>query len=267
MNTRQAPLGLVVEGSSVESFTLRLPSIVAGLGPVKSATPRVARRVANRLRAGFPIDSYEELQSAKLILLYVPDTSVTRVVDEICQAELVHRGLSFLLCETWRTTKVLEPLSKRGAAVATSVISSGPPVSSCVLEGDVPVLRKARRFLADDDIRVLNLRPGCKPLYFAAELLATTLPLPLLFDAQSALRSSGIEGKQLYMVEEEMVVRMLRTFRGGARIAWGGPLTECSPETAEGHLSALQEKSPVLASTVSEQLAWARKRLNRPKAR
>jgi hypothetical protein len=135
------------------------------------------------------------------------------------------------------------------------------------LEGDIPALRKARRFLAEDDVRVLSLRPGHKPFYFAAELLATTLPLPLLFDAQSALRSSGIEGKQLYLLEEDMVVRMLRTFRGGARVAWGGPLTECSPETAEAHLSVLQEKSPLLAGTVNQQLAWAKKRMNRPKPR
>jgi hypothetical protein len=56
---------------------------------------------------------------------------------------------------------------------------------------------------------------------------------------------------------------MFRSFANGARAAWGGPLTECSEETASQYLRALRENQPQMAEGVEEQLAWARRRIRR----
>jgi predicted short-subunit dehydrogenase-like oxidoreductase (DUF2520 family) len=258
---KQPLLGLVVEGNSTGSAVLRLPNITEELGPIKSAALRVARRLSNFLRAGYAVAEYQELQAARVILLRVPDAAVLRIVSELSEAELVFKELSFVLCESWLTSNVLEPLRRSGASVATLV---GMPVrlrNWFALEGDPSAVRQVRRVIDQDGARTFELRPGTKPLYFAGQLLATTLPQPLIAAAQQALRSSGISGKHLSIVLEGMVHEMFSTFLKGARTPWGGPLAECSTETVNYHLEVLRRNHRDLAGLVDEQLASARRRM------
>src|SRR5579884_4074992 len=96
----QQPLGLVVEGNATASAILKLPSVLDELGPVKAGVPRVARRLSNFLRAGYPVATYQELQEARLILLRVPDQTVSRLVSELTASGLVLKDLVFVLCES-----------------------------------------------------------------------------------------------------------------------------------------------------------------------
>ena len=262
---KRLPLGLVVEGNSTSSAILRLPSVGAELGPVKSVAIRVARRLSNFLKAGYAVATYEELQVARLVLLRVPDSAVPRLIGDLCSAELVFKDMSFVLCESWLSSDVLHPLVERGATVATviSVPSSGD--KWFVVEGQLSAVRQMRRFMERNNARSFEIRPGTKPLYFAATLLATALPVPLFFDAQQALRASGITGNQLYGLLDEMAKDMFRSFVSGARVTWGGPLTECSEETANSYLRLLHGSHPQLAEEVEDQLAWARRKF--PKQR
>ncbi len=67
-------LGLIAEGNSTNSAVLRLPKIADELGPVKSVTLRVARRLSNFLRAGYAVSEYKDLDAARVVLLRVPDS-------------------------------------------------------------------------------------------------------------------------------------------------------------------------------------------------
>lgn len=260
---KRLPLGLVVEGSSTNSTLLRLPSVAEELGPVKSATVRVARRLSNFLKAGYAVAQYEDLQVARVILLRVPDSTVARIVSEMCDSGLQFKDLSFVLCESWLNSDVLQPLADRGATVATVVSVPSVRQKWFVAEGQLSAVRQVRRFIERNEGSTFELRPGTKPLYFAAQLLVTALPVPLFFDAQQALRSSGISGNHLYTLLDEMSREMFRSFANGARATWGGPLTECSEETATRYLSAVRESQPQIAEAVEDQLAWARKKIRR----
>ena len=118
---KQSQLGLVIEGNATSSTVLRISRLVKNLGPVKSATVRVARRLSNALRAGYAVEQYEDLQAANLIFLRFPDAAVARIVQEVCASELVLKDMSFVLCESWLTSDVLYPLATRGASTATVV--------------------------------------------------------------------------------------------------------------------------------------------------
>jgi len=235
------------------------------LGPVKSGAIRVARRSSNFLKAGYPVAKYEELQAARLILLRLPDSAVPRLVGELCQAKLIFKDLSFVLCESWLNSDALLPLADRGATVATIVSVPSSRDKWFVVEGQLTAVRQIRRFMERNEARAFEIHPGTKPLYFAAALLTTALPVPLFFNAQKALRASGINGHQLYGLLDEMAKDMFRSFVNGARITWGGPLTQCSEETANAYLSAVREKHPQIGEAVDEQLAWVRSKL--PKQR
>lgn len=258
-------IGLVVEGNITHSAVLRMPKLGEDLGPVKSASVRVARRVSNFLKAGHAVAEYEEMQPAQLILLRVPDESVSRIVEEIFAAELILKDVSFILCESWLSLEALAPLRLRGASVGTVLPVPSSRRDWFVVEGDPQATRYIKRFLEMNEARALELRPGGKPFYFAAELLSTALPIPTLFAAQSALRASGIAGNNLYTLLNEMTQSMLRDLLKGARANWTGPLAHCSAETVGDHLEAVRRTDPQLADFIGQQLEAARARMDRGK--
>lgn len=255
----QLPAALVIEGNSTNAPVLKLPRIAEELGPIKSGSLRIARRVSNFLRAGYAVSTYEELQAAKLVLLRVPDPSVERVVAELCATELNFQDLAFVLCDTWLTSDVLAPLRLRGAAVASmSQIHAGQHAIFFAIEGHAGATRPLRRLLDRCDARSFELKAGTKELLFSAELLTTALPIPLFVAAQQALRACGIIGKPLSAVLEGNAEEMFRAFCAGVRLTWGGPLTECSAELAEQHLAVLRKNLPEVARIVDQQLPAAR---------
>ena len=251
---KQAQLGLIVEGKAASSALLRLPTIAQELGPVKSASMRVARRFSNLLHAGYPVDDYEELQAARLILLRVPDATVSRVVEELSSSDLLFRKLAFGLCETWLPTDVLEPLRQRGSAVATLVSVPTVRHNWFAVEGQTSAVRQIRRLLDRNDMYSTEIHAESKALLFGAELLATVLPLSLFAAAQEALRCSGISGKPLSALIEEMGLKMLRDFAKGTRLLWGGPLAQCSLETANSYFENLRRSHPRLAKALDEHI-------------
>jgi hypothetical protein len=255
---KQLQLGLVIEGNSTESAVLHLPRLAEELGPIKSTVLRVARRVSNMLKAGYAVADYEELQAASLILLRVPDNSAPRVVHEICSSELVLKDLSFVLCESWLPVDELSPLADKGASVATLVKLSTHQGSWFAVEGQAKAVRQMRQFLDRNDVRSNELLPGSKHLLFASEVLATALPLPLLVTAQQALRASGISGKVLSALLEQMTQKTVQDFLKGARAVWGGPLAASSQETGQTHLEQLRRSHPSIASLVEEHLPSGR---------
>jgi predicted short-subunit dehydrogenase-like oxidoreductase (DUF2520 family) len=260
---KQLQLGLIVEGNAISSAVLRLPGLAADLGPIKSTGLQGSRRVSNFLRAGYAVTRYEELQKAKLVLLRVPDAALPRVIEELCASELVFPELSFVLCESWLLTDTLKPLKARGASVASLVAARGGKRKSFIVEGELATVRQVRRVLERAGARTLELRTGTKSLFFAADLFASALPVPLLLAAQQALRDSGVTGNRLWELLDGMGREMLDSFLRGARVTWGGPLAQCSPETAQAHMKSLSADHPDLAGLLNEQLSWARRRLSK----
>lgn len=255
--TKQLQFGLIAEGDSRHSQVLRLPRLAEDLGPVKSSSFGNARKLSNFLRAGYAVSEYDELQAARLILLRVPDATLSRIIDELYAAGLVLSNFSFVLCESWLTTEALAPLRQAGASVATLVSVPTQERNWFLMEGQQTALRPLRHFIDRNDARALEIRPSTKHLYFAAELLATALPMPLLLASQQALRGTGLASHNLNTISEEMFQEMFRGFLKGARMIWGGPLNECSPELAAAHLAALRSSHPEIAEMIERHLPYA----------
>ncbi|MGH9582493.1 MAG: hypothetical protein ACRD4O_06110 [Bryobacteraceae bacterium] len=263
---KQLQVGLVVEGKTNNSAILRLGGVLERMGPVKSESFAVARRVSNALHAGYAVKRFDDLQAARTILLLVPDRVVRRTVDHFCDSGMPLEGISFILCESWLPSDVLEPLAVRGAVVASVVEVAAANRNWFVVEGHAAATRQIRRMIEHKgDARAFELRPGAKPLYFAAELLATALPMPLFLAAEEALRASGISGQHLHILLREIAEKAFRSLLKGGRGHWGGPLTECSPEAAEAHLKVVRGACPGLAEIVDRQLAWASQRMRKEK--
>jgi predicted short-subunit dehydrogenase-like oxidoreductase (DUF2520 family) len=259
---KQLRVGLVVEGNTTASPILRLSCLVAELGPIKSAALQVARRVSNSLRAGYGVTEYEDLEAARVVLLKLPDAEVPRIVVELCAANLPFGEMSFVLCESWLTSDALTALGRRGAQIA-SVVNAGPLFRNCfAVEGDLPAVRKTKRLLERGGAKTVELRSGAKPIYFAANLLSTAIPIPLFQLAQHALRESGVAGNDLAMLMHDWSDLMAERVRKGGRATWGGPLAECSEDTADEHFKKLSVQDPSLAAALHEWLALARRQMS-----
>jgi hypothetical protein len=255
--TKQLPFGLVAEGDSRYSEILRLPNLSEDLGPVKANSFGSARKLCNFLRAGYAVTEYDELQAARVILLRVEDEALPRVVEELASAGLVLSNFSFVLCESWMTTDALAPLRDAGAAVATVMNVPTERRNWFIMEGQPMAVFHLRRFIERNDARAVEIRSGTKSLYFAAELLIQALPVPLLIAAQQAFRTTGITSKNLALISGEMIQEMVRGLMKGARMIWGGPLAQSSPETAAAHLESLRSSNPDIAAIIDHYLPYA----------
>ena len=191
------------------------------------------------------------------MLLRVPDTAIPRIVEELCSSELGLRDVSFVLCETCLSTNILQPLQIRGAWTATLAAVQTPRKSWFILEGQLTAVRQVRKFLNRSDARVFELRPGTKPLYFAAQLLTTALPTVLLSAAQQALRTAGITGNPLHELMEQMSVEMFRAFANGVRFSYPAGRVGCTSALASEYLDDIRANHPQIARILDEHLAIA----------
>jgi uncharacterized protein DUF2520 len=254
MKTSRRQLGLIVEGNSTKSVVLRYPGLADGIGPIKALSPAVARRVSNFFRSGESVDSYEGLRECESVLIRVPDSSIPRIISEICGSRLDLTGMSFVLCESWLSSDSLADLKSRGATVATVVPVLGDNGKWFALEGQFVAVKRARRLLNGLNARTVELKPGTKHLYFAASAFAETLPRALFTAAQKALRMSGVTGKHLYELVEEMAQGMFRDLDRGTRGGWSGASVGCPEQIASGYIDELKKTSPELAVLLCEQL-------------
>jgi hypothetical protein len=244
---KKPQVGLIVEGNSTRSAILSCSRISEEIGPIKSASVRLARRASNQLRAGYAVKTYEELQAAKLILIRVPDTSVARIANELCHAELPFPTLSFVLCESWMPKQSLDTLLKRGASTATLVGIPGCQKNWFAVEGERTAVRRTKAVFKEAEANIMELATGTKDLLFTAGLMTTVLPVRYFMAAQQALRLSGISGNLLDRVLAGLATQMLKETMGGGRTAATGVLAECPPETATAYLEAVQREYPEFA--------------------
>jgi predicted short-subunit dehydrogenase-like oxidoreductase (DUF2520 family) len=257
MRKAQRQLGLIVEGNSTKSAILRFPGLAETIGPIKALSPAVARRVSNFFRTGISVDSYESLQECESVLIRVPDAGIPRIASEICASSLNIAGMSFILCESWLPSDALGALRSRGATVASVIPVRGNNGRWFAIEGQFVAAKRARRIFHDLEARTVELKPGTKHLYFAASAFAETLPRALFAAAQKALRMSGVTGKHLYALIEEMAQNMIRDLDRGSRGGWSGAPLDCPDQLASKYMSELRRTSPELAALLTEQLRLA----------
>lgn len=249
--------GLVIEGNSTASTLLRLPGFAAELGPIKSSGLQVARRVSNFLNTGYAVTSYADLATARTILIRVPDNSIERVTTEICNAQWHWSEHSFVLCETWAPTERLQRLRMLGANIASLVALPGIQEKIFAVEGDVAAVRQVRRIIERANARTIELRAGTKHLFFAATILCTAIPVPILLLAQQFLRDCGISGNQLSGAIEQMSQEMFAGFLKGARLTWGGELAESLKSLQGAHWNRLDDTHPQLARSLRDLVKWS----------
>lgn len=210
--------GLICAGGVGQSFVARFPALLASVSLVKATSFRVARRIANSLRAGRAVEHYAELAQVDLIWIAVPDAALESMIRNLA-AEIDGKEKRIVLCDTARDSLWPDSLQKAGARIA-SINAIGPNDEMLIAEGHPHALREVRRFAAADHRKVIEIRPGSKRLFLAGVHLATHIALPGIAAAVESLRVAGFSRAEATRLVEELGGRTLRAYAKAGPKAW-----------------------------------------------
>lgn len=224
-----------------------LPAALDGLGPVKGLSFRVASRIANTMRAGHPVNCYQELDECGVVIITVPDRLLPRIVEEMGSSGVGWQGKAVILCDSDRDSSGLAPLSAQGAAVASLSVLKAFQERRFVMEGDPLALLELKRLLVGAQGKALKIRKGRKLLYLAGVSFATSLATPLLAGSADCFRKAGVGSTLSPGLTAKVMLQSVRAFRKAGRKGWTGPLAGGDERAFASQLEALLHADPALA--------------------
>ena len=244
-------MGMIGAGGVNRSFLARMPMLLGRMGPVKAASFRVARRIANTLRAGHAVTNYAAMAPCDLIWIAVPDTGIDRVSRDLAAATPL-AGKIVVLCASALDSFWPGPLLAAGALVATlnCVEESGERVF--VAEGDPMAMRELRRVIAADKRKLIELRAASKALYFSGVHLATYLLLPWIAASVESLRNAGLSRTEATRVASALGTRALRDYAKAGPKAWSAAAAHRLRQSISLDLESVREVDPRLAALYAE---------------
>jgi predicted short-subunit dehydrogenase-like oxidoreductase (DUF2520 family) len=228
---------------------------------VKSASYRVASRIANMLQAGHPVKDYAEFESCDLVLLCVPEETVAQVVSEMVAAGISWRGKAVVLCSTWLDSGDLHPLAALGASVGSISPIPGFDDERYLVEGDPLAIRLSKSLVEHRERRALAIERPLKPFFLAALTCTGTLLFALLQVASESLQQARIPPPLRATLLERQLTRTLRSFFKGGRRAYP------APRELPRQLRALSSVNPELSHYLEQSTRLASQVVSKPIAR
>jgi predicted short-subunit dehydrogenase-like oxidoreductase (DUF2520 family) len=255
MTTGQRRAGLISAGGVAQSFLIRLPLLLAGVGPVKAASFRVARRLSNTLRAGHAVDQYSELEKCRLIWIAVPDASLDRVACDMV-LQIVMPGKMIVLCGSDFDSLRPSPLSAAGARIATlNVMDGGSRI--LIGEGHPAVMRELRRMAIGEKRKLIEIQPGTKCLFLAAVHLSTRLVLPWIAAALESFRAAGFSRAEAARAVEYLGSGALHSYCKAGRKAWSSAASAELRHALDRDIETIREADAHLAALYASGIAQA----------
>jgi hypothetical protein len=250
-------VGLIGTGNLTDAPLTRFWWLSERLGPVKSASYRVASRIANMLQAGHPVKDYAEFESCVLILVCVPDETISRVVSEMVSAGISWRGKAVVLCSTWLDSVELHELSVQGASVGSISPIPGFDDERYLVEGDPLAIRLSKSLVEYRERRAVAIERTLKPFFLAALTCTGTLLFALLHVASESLHHAQIPPGLSAILLERQIIRTLRSFIKGGRRAYP------TPHELPRQLRALSGANPELALYLEQSCRLASRLMSR----
>ena len=243
---RDQGMGLVCAGGVNHSFLARLPALLARLGPIHCSSFRVARQIANSLRAGYACSHCSALEPCAAIWVAVSDNALERTLRDVA-AQTPLRRTMVVLCGCISDSLAAGPLNVAGARVASLNPVPDSREVMFVAEGHADTLRLLRRLMAEDGRKLIELKPGTKPLFFAGVHVAAPLLMPWIAAAMESLRASGFSRAEAAAAGEFLSVHALRKYIRAGDKAWTRQTAASLRRALEHDLHAVRSCNPRLA--------------------
>ncbi len=248
---RQRPAGLVGAGGVTRSYLARMPALLGRLGPVKGASLRVSRRIANGLRAGTGVSDYSAFKSCQMIWIAVPEASLDAVSAALASAVPL-AGKIIVLCDVMRDSFWPSPLRTAGALLVTMNCLPESDERTFVAEGKETAICELRKILALDGRKLIHLKPASKALYLSGIHLGAHLLLPWIGGAVESLRASGFTRAEAARVVQALGSHALRAYDKAGRKALNAVEAERLYRAIQHEIQTLRLTDPRLASLNSD---------------
>jgi predicted short-subunit dehydrogenase-like oxidoreductase (DUF2520 family) len=246
---RVKPVALVGAGNLTDSPLTRFLRLSDQLGPVKSQSRRLASRISNIFRSGFPVKDYTELDACRLILICVPDQTLPKVISELAESGIAWHGKSVVLCSMWLDSSHLSELAALGGSIGS--LSPIPGFEGLedfryLVEGDKLAILEAKRLLARQKQPVIAIERSLKPFYLAALTCTGNLLFALMVAASGSLRHAGLSSPVSAAILEKQFGKALRSYLKSGRNFSPAPLD------LSRQLLAVSSADPMLAHYIEQ---------------
>jgi hypothetical protein len=254
-------MGLVCAGGVNQSFLARMPALLRHLGPIKTSSFRVSRQVANSLRGGYAASHYSTLEPCRLILVAVPEAKLERILcDMVVRTPIRKAPFSknmVVLCGCVRDSLAPNPLHATGARVASLNLIPDSREQIFVAEGHPATVRHLRTLFAESRRKVIALKPGTKPLFFAGIHAGAPLLLPWIAAGMASLRAAGFSRSEAAVVGEILGNRVLRKYAKAGAKSWNREMEIGLRHALDNDIPAIQSRDPRLAELYEQGIRLA----------
>jgi predicted short-subunit dehydrogenase-like oxidoreductase (DUF2520 family) len=205
------------------------------------------RRLAREIKAVVTTLGDSALDS-RLVWITVPDDAIAEVAATLARRHDWHGKVVFHSSGAL-TSNVLEPMRKRGAAVAsvhpgmTFVSKSVPSLAGVPfgVEGDSKGVRLAKRIVADLGGTAITIRKENKILYHAFDTFASPILIGLMAALHQVGEAAGIPQSRVRKMAGPLLRKTLENYlEHGAASALSGALVRGDVATIRRHLAALK---------------------------
>jgi hypothetical protein len=254
-------MGLVCAGGVNQTFLARMPALLRRLGPIKTSSFRVSRQTANSLRAGYAASHYSALEPCQLILVSVPESRIECVLREMAARTPIREASCsknmVVLCGCVRDSLTPNPLHGTGARIASLNLIPDSREQIFVAEGHPETVRCLRALFTQSKRKVIVLKPGTKPLFFAGIHAGAPLLLPWIALGIASLRAAGFSRSEAVMVGEILGVRALRKYAKAGAKAWNSETESFLRGALDTDIPAIRSRDPRLAELYEQGIRLA----------
>jgi predicted short-subunit dehydrogenase-like oxidoreductase (DUF2520 family) len=215
---------------------------------IKAGSLRVASRIANHFRTGGPVEHYEDLRLAELVLVAVPPEEQKAVVLEMSQASLRWKDKAVVLCGLQVEAEDCSALRKVGSAVGCLDPMEGFDEKRFLFEGDRHALLRLRRLVEQEGTaKIVEMEKQGRAAYEAGLTFAQGMTFQMVAAAVEAMKAAGLRDKHAEIAVEGAVLRALRSYMNSGRRGWNGPLAQGDYEELSRQHKGLLATRPDLA--------------------
>jgi hypothetical protein len=237
-------------GAVSASLIGRLPSKTRDMGPVSAVSYRVASRIANTLRAGYPVRTADKLGEAHAVLFHSPPENLETLLGLLERAEIDWTGKALVFCDCVPDHAVTQRFQRKGASTAVAR-EFGIPGRLVVEGNDGAGLRAARRIARELRIKAVEISPDSADLFDAAVTLGSAAISPLIDRAAALLRRAGIGDPEAARIASSLFEQTAREYAHSGKQSWAWYVRKPTEVRLEAEIaSAGPELGPILRQLV-----------------
>ena len=217
--------GLLGAGAVSASLVGRLRSKTRELGPVSATSYRVASRIANTLRAGYPVRTADELKEVRCVLFHAPPDHPPGLLGILENAAIDWKEKALVFCDCVVDPAVRQRFRARGAS--TAVVRQFDIPGRLIVEADRGsaarsnlALQIVHRIARELRMKPVPIAPGSEDVFDAAMTLGSAAITPLIDKAAALFRDAGIRDIEAARLAASLFEQTARDYGHSGKQSW-----------------------------------------------